>query len=217
MEGQQALQAGVIEVAVAAGLGVERRQAAGIPLQLAPQGSGIVATAVLQQPQGQGNNGGALAAHVHQVAPHHAIAIERHVVVGLPFGRGAGNRSDPVDHTEHGDQGARSGGQPAQRLPALPHPQVAVEVEADRPHPGGLQPADRRHQVAVIEGPAQAAQVLLVDGHDPDRQPGRRGEGPQPQGQVVEAQVQRLRQPPLVQHQQHQHRQGIGEEAAQKR
>ena len=217
MEGQQPLQASVVEVAVAAGVGIERRQNAGIALQVLAQGAGVLAAAVLQQPQGQGHQGWTLAAHVHQVAAHHPVAIEQQVVEGLALGRGAGDGPHRIDDAEHRDQRAGAGRQFSQLLPLGPHPQVAVEVEADGAHAGRLQPLDGRHQVAVVHGGAEAAQVVLPDRDHPHGQLGGRGEGPPAQGPVVQSQVESLRQPRLLQHQQGQNRQAVGEEADQNR
>ena len=54
----------------------------------------------------------------------------------LAGGRDARDRADGVDDAEHRDQRPGGGGELPQRLPALAHAEVPVEVEADRPHAG---------------------------------------------------------------------------------
>jgi len=217
VEGQQALQAAIVEIAVTASLSIQRRHAAWILFQLPPQWSGILAAAVLQQSHRKCHAGRSLAAYMHQVAAHHAIAVEHQIVVGLARGRRAGNGRNGVDGAVHRDQGAGVARQLAQGLATLADAEVAIKIEADRPHPGALQSLDCRHQNAIVERPAQPAQVAFLDSHHPDRQAGRRWQGANGQGKVVDAKVEELRQPRLVQQQQHQNRQAIGEEAAQKR
>ena len=147
---------------------------------------------------------------MHQIATHHPVAIEAHVVVGLALGGSPRHRTDVRCHVEDRDQGGFIAEAILQTLLIGADPLVPVDVKPDGVDAGGIQSIERVAEQTVVDRPPEALNVTFFDPHQGDWRVLSGPFSPLAGDQVVQHQINGLGQAGAAQQNQHHHGGQIG-------